>query len=125
MTDDSKTAAAFANSWNHLPAGSVYTLAQFEDWLAPLTRADVEGRTVLELGCGNGSLLVHLAGWNPGQLEGIDLGAVSYTHLFVACVRSRRTPTASAQFGADVVRVLEAARDSLRHGGRTARIRFA
>jgi predicted dehydrogenase len=44
---------------------------------------------------------------------------------FVACVRSRRTPTASAQFGADVVRVLEAARDSLRHGGRTARIRFA
>jgi SAM-dependent methyltransferase len=75
MTDDSKTAAAFATSWNNLPAGSVYTAAQFEEWLFPLTRADVEGRTVLELGCGNGSLLVHVAGWNPGHLEGVDLGA--------------------------------------------------
>lgn len=75
MTDDLKTADAFATSWNNLPSGSVYTRAQFEDWFAPLTRADVEGRTVLELGCGNASLLVHVAGWNPAHLEGIDLGA--------------------------------------------------
>jgi SAM-dependent methyltransferase len=75
MSEDLKTAAAFASSWNNLPAGSVYTRAQFEEWLAPLTRADIEGRSVLELGCGNGSLLVHMAGWQPAQLEGIDLGA--------------------------------------------------
>jgi SAM-dependent methyltransferase len=75
MSDDTKTADAFANSWNNLPPGSVYTLAQFEDWFAPLTRADLEGRTVLELGCGNGSLLYHAAAWNPALLEGIDLGA--------------------------------------------------
>jgi SAM-dependent methyltransferase len=74
MAEDNKTASAFANSWNNLPAGSVYTRAQFEDWLAPLTRVDVQGRSVLELGCGNGSLLFHMAGWAPAHLEGIDLG---------------------------------------------------
>jgi SAM-dependent methyltransferase len=74
MAEDRQTAAAFATSWNNLPPGSVYTRAQFEDWVAPLDRAAVEGRTVLELGCGNGSLLFHMAGWNPSHLEGIDLG---------------------------------------------------
>lgn len=43
---------------------------------------------------------------------------------FVACLRSRRAPAASARFGLDVVRVLEAARDSLAHGGRATRIRY-
>lgn len=74
MNDDLQTARAFANSWNNLPSGSVYTSAQFEDWFSPLTRRDVEGRSVLELGCGNGSLLFHMAGWGPAKLEGIDLG---------------------------------------------------
>jgi SAM-dependent methyltransferase len=73
--DDTKTAEAFATSWNNLPQGSVYTRAQFEDWLAPLTRGDVEGKNVLELGCGNASLLTHTALWNPAYLEGVDLGA--------------------------------------------------
>ena len=71
---DQRTAQAFANSWNHLPAGSVYTREQFEDWFVPLSREDVVGRSVLELGCGNGSLLVHLLGWEPAALEGVDLG---------------------------------------------------
>ncbi len=75
MADDLKTADAFATSWNNLPPGSVYTRAQFEEWFAPLIRADAEGREVLELGCGNGSLLFHMASWRPAQLEGIDLGA--------------------------------------------------
>jgi len=73
-TADARTAKAFATSWNNLPAGSVYTPAQFEDWLAPITPRDVEGRDVLELGCGNGSLLVHMAGWRPRRLVGVDLG---------------------------------------------------
>ena len=75
MSEDLKTAAAFAESWNNLPPGSVYTRAQFEDWFAPLSRIDFAGRTVLELGCGNGSLLFHAAGWDPAHLEGIDLGS--------------------------------------------------
>jgi SAM-dependent methyltransferase len=71
---DARTAKAFATSWNNLPAGSVYTPAQFKDWLDPITPGDVEGRDVLELGCGNGSLLVHMAGWRPRRLVGVDLG---------------------------------------------------
>lgn len=71
---DRATAAAFDSSWNHLPPGSVYTPAQFADWLAPLGRGDLAGRRVLELGCGGGSLLVHAAGWGPAELVGVDLG---------------------------------------------------
>ncbi len=71
---DQKTADAFARSWNNLPPGSVYSQAQFEDWLAPLRPADVTGRRVLELGCGGGSLLVHMADWHPAMLIGVDLG---------------------------------------------------
>lgn len=74
-TLDQVTADAFADSWNNLPAGSVYTSEQFEDWLAPLTPADVAGKQVLELGCGNGSLLVHMATWGPALLQGVDLGS--------------------------------------------------
>jgi ubiquinone/menaquinone biosynthesis C-methylase UbiE len=72
--DDALTARAFASSWNNLPKGSVYSTDQFEDWLHPLTKQDIGGKKVLELGCGNGSLLVHLISWAPAFLEGVDLG---------------------------------------------------
>src|SRR6476469_2615467 len=75
MNQDAATAEAFASSWNNLPGGSVYTRAQFEEWFAPLTEEDVSGKTVAELGCGNGSLLVHMAAWNPAYLLGVDLGS--------------------------------------------------
>jgi len=71
---DQKTADAFATSWNNLPPGSVYTEAQVADWFAPLSREDIRGKRVLELGCGNGSLLVHVLRWGPAQLDGVDLG---------------------------------------------------
>lgn len=71
---DQRTADAFASSWNNLPEGSVYTVEQFEEWLAPLGRAEAEGRRVLELGCGGGNLLVHMALWHPSVLTGVDLG---------------------------------------------------
>ena len=71
---DIKTAEAFATSWNNLPGGSVYTFDQFEDWFAPLQKSDFKGKNVLELGCGNASLLVHAAQWEPANLVGIDLG---------------------------------------------------
>ena len=73
-TKDQKTADAFATSWNNLPAGSVYTQEQFAEWMAPLTQKDFENKTVLELGCGNGSLLFHAASYRPSFLTGIDLG---------------------------------------------------
>ncbi len=74
MPDDRRTAQAFASSWNDLPAGSVYTREQFKEWFAPLTEKDVRGKTVLELGCGNGSLMLHMLDWQPARLHGVDLG---------------------------------------------------
>jgi SAM-dependent methyltransferase len=71
---DQSTADAFATSWNNLPAGSVYSRDQVEDWFAPLTRDDLAGKRVLEMGCGNGSVMVHVLGWSPAWLCGIDLG---------------------------------------------------
>jgi len=44
---------------------------------------------------------------------------------FVDCVRSRRAPGASGEFGSEIVRVLEAAGESLREDGRAVQIRRA
>ena len=74
MSEDRQTAAAFATSWNNLPPGSVYTFQEFAEWLHPLAEEDVRDKDVLELGCGNASLLVHMTRWKPAHLEGIDLG---------------------------------------------------
>ncbi len=71
---DKKTAEAFATSWNNLPEGSVYTWDQFVDWFEPLTEPDFKGKDVLELGCGNASLLVHGTQWQPRTMTGVDLG---------------------------------------------------
>lgn len=75
MEPDRPTADAFATSWNNLPVGSVYTEEQVLDWFAPLVPADFAGKRVLEMGCGNGSLMVHAIRWRPEWIEGVDLGA--------------------------------------------------
>ena len=74
MHQDTKTADSFANSWNNLPLGSIYTQEQFEDWFLPLSKKDIESKNILELGCGNGSLLVHITSWKPESITGVDLG---------------------------------------------------
>jgi SAM-dependent methyltransferase len=71
---DQATADAFAKSWNNLPRRSVYSPEQHADWMAPLTATDIEGKSVLELGCGNGSMLFHTGNWRPSTLVGVDLG---------------------------------------------------
>lgn len=71
---DKVTANAFSNSWNNLPKGSVYTRDQVVDWFSPLTDKDFYGYKVLELGCGNGSLMTHVVEWSPRYFEGVDLG---------------------------------------------------
>jgi len=71
---DAPTAQAFARSWNTVGEGSVYTRAQFDDWLAPVDPRTLQGQTVLELGFGNGSLLLHAAAYGPSRLCGIELG---------------------------------------------------
>jgi len=74
ISKDIDTAQAFATSWNNLPPGSIYTFDQFEDWMKPLCQENIENKDVLELGCGNASLLVHLTKWNPKSITGVDLG---------------------------------------------------
>jgi SAM-dependent methyltransferase len=75
MKADQQTADAFATSWNNLPAGSVYTEEQVADCFAPLGAPEIRGTRVLEMGCGNGSLMVHVLRWSPQWIDGIDLGA--------------------------------------------------
>lgn len=69
---DLATADAFSQSWNRV--GSVYTHEQVVDWFAPVNPAELAGRDVLELGFGNGSLLVHVADCHPARLVGVELG---------------------------------------------------
>lgn len=69
---DGATAEAFATSWNHV--GSVYTPEQFEDWFAPIQPASLRDQEVLEMGFGNGSMLLHVGRCKPRRLAGIELG---------------------------------------------------
>lgn len=71
---DARTASAFAESWNRAGEGSVYSREQFLDWFAPIDPAELKGRSVVELGFGNGSLLFHVAACAPSRLSGIELG---------------------------------------------------
>jgi SAM-dependent methyltransferase len=71
---DVPTAAAFATSWNNVGHGSVYTRAQFLEWMDPIDPASLTDKSVLEMGFGNGSLLAHMGEYRPSRLSGIELG---------------------------------------------------
>jgi SAM-dependent methyltransferase len=71
---DLDTAAGFARSWNSVGRTSVYSREQFLDWLAPLEPGAFRGKSVVELGFGNGSLLRHMADYQPARLLGVELG---------------------------------------------------
>jgi SAM-dependent methyltransferase len=73
-SSDAETARAFAASWNAVGRASVYTRDQFLDWFAPLRPDEIEGRSVLELVFGNGSMLYHVAACRPARLAGVELG---------------------------------------------------
>jgi SAM-dependent methyltransferase len=75
QSQDWKTAKAFSRSWLHAGSRSTYTPEQASDWFTPLIAADFAGREVTELGCGNASLLLHAAQWQPRTLTGVELGA--------------------------------------------------
>jgi len=71
---DTATAEAFASSWNSARDGSVYTREQFLEWFEPLGPTDFFGKSILELGFGNGSLLFHMGDFGPSRLSGVELG---------------------------------------------------
>lgn len=75
MSQDQETADKFANSWNNVYDASVYTKEQAVDWFEPWHCDDLNGQTVLELGCGSGALLHRLSELAPeAKLTGVDLG---------------------------------------------------
>ena len=72
---DARTAAAFSDSWLHCFADRPYTREQFEEWIAPLSAADLAGRSICELGCGSGGLLRYAAELaTGGRVVGVELG---------------------------------------------------
>ncbi len=73
-SSDRATAQAFSESWNRVGEGSIYSREQFLDWFEPLGPKDFAGKTVLELGFGNGSLLYYMGDYSPARLVGIELG---------------------------------------------------
>jgi ubiquinone/menaquinone biosynthesis C-methylase UbiE len=72
--EDIKTAEAFSLSWNHLPLCSIYSKDQIVEWFIPLRSSEVRKINVLELGCGNGSIMAHILDWLPEKIIGVDLG---------------------------------------------------
>lgn len=71
---DWDTARAFANSWLHAGTVSTYTAGQAMEWFSPLGPEQFRGASVLELGCGNASLMIHAASLQPASLTGVELG---------------------------------------------------
>lgn len=104
-TRDTRTAEAFASSWNTVREGSVYSRDQFLDWIAPIDPASVAGLSVLELGFGNGSLLAHMGTLAPRRLAGIELGDTleatrrNLAHLDPALLDLRRGDLVTADLG--------------------------
>lgn len=74
VSPDEETARAFSTSWNTVGDGSVYTAGQFRDWMDPVDLESLAGKSVLEMGFGNGSLLHHFAPFRLARLEGVELG---------------------------------------------------
>jgi SAM-dependent methyltransferase len=102
---DTRTADAFATSWNNVWEGSVYSREQFIDWMTPIDPATLAGKSVLEMGFGNGSLLYHMGSFGPSKLVGIDLGDTLETarrnlaHLPAGMLELHRGDLTTAQLG--------------------------
>jgi len=75
MVTDLETSKKFSNSWNNVYNPSVYTYEQVTEWISPWNVSELEGQSVLELGCGSGAILYHLQNISSIRLSGIDLGS--------------------------------------------------
>jgi ubiquinone/menaquinone biosynthesis C-methylase UbiE len=77
----SRTAEAFGYSWTHYPKKNPYTEEQWRDWVVPLTEADFQGKTVLDVGCGLGGFAEYARAWGASRVVGVDFSdAIDAAH---------------------------------------------
>lgn len=70
-----ETAERFAEEWHRWAELRDYYEQQFLGWVAPVTRADFEGKVVFEGGCGKGRHTSVVAGFGAEAVVAIDLGS--------------------------------------------------
>lgn len=74
QSEDFKTSQAFSYAFSALSVGSIYTKEQVADILYPINQKMIENKDVLEMGCGNGSILQHIIDYKPNRIVGVELG---------------------------------------------------
>jgi SAM-dependent methyltransferase len=90
-----ETAARFAEEWTRWTELRDYYERQFLGWVAPVSRADFEGRVVFEGGCGKGRHTDLVARFGAKAIVAIDLGESA----FVAFHNTRDLPNAHIVLG--------------------------
>ncbi len=68
-----KTAENFGNQWNSFTEMYDFYEEEFLNWMTPLTKKDIEGKIVLDAGCGMGRFLYYASEYNAAEAIGVDL----------------------------------------------------
>jgi SAM-dependent methyltransferase len=83
--DQKATADAFGYEWTHYSELTDGDQREFLDWISPLTPADFEQRTVLDVGCGKGRHIFLAAQFGARIVVGVDLSSaveVAYRNTY-------------------------------------------
>lgn len=62
----------FGYEWKKWNVPTIHEKGQFLKWIYPLTESDLDGKSVLEVGCGNGTNCVRLLEAGAKKVVGID-----------------------------------------------------
>jgi SAM-dependent methyltransferase len=90
-----ETAARFAEEWTRWSELRDYYERQFLGWVAPVSRADFQGKVVFEGGCGKGRHTDLVARFGAKAVVAVDLGESA----FVAFQNTRELPNAHIVVG--------------------------
>lgn len=71
--DKQATAVNFGQQWQTFTHTGQHHAQQFLDWIAPVTPDFIQGKTVIEAGCGKGRHTRAIAAWGARDVIGIDL----------------------------------------------------
>jgi len=71
--DKKRTALNFGYSWKTFSEYHDFYREQFLDWIWPASERTIEGKVVLDAGCGNGRHIYQVAGLGAREIVGFDL----------------------------------------------------